>query len=154
MYHVIYSLYMYIISNMTSSISFRLFKTLYGFTECKINEWMNEHTFLLHWNIYTKCFPVSGFHSQKFQTYLFVILLHHQCLKLNSISNEQEHWWNDTEGSAKVFWEKPIPVPSQMSDLAMDLWLQVQGWNLTTAPWRSIKTCLISVKNKNDCALS
>jgi hypothetical protein len=27
---------------MTSSISFRLSMTLYGFTECKINEWMNE----------------------------------------------------------------------------------------------------------------
>jgi len=36
----VYLFCMYIISNMTSSISFRLFRTLYGFTECKINEWM------------------------------------------------------------------------------------------------------------------
>ena len=44
--------------------------------------------FLLHWHIYIQCFPVWGSHSQKLQTWLFVILLHHQCLKLYSISNE------------------------------------------------------------------
>jgi hypothetical protein len=49
MYPVIYLFYMYIISDMTSSISCRLFRTLYGFTERKINEWTNE------WNITAIC---------------------------------------------------------------------------------------------------
>jgi len=30
----------------------------------------------------------EGANYKKFQAYLFVILLHHQCLKLYSISNE------------------------------------------------------------------
>ena len=36
-YHLLI-LYVFSIISMTSSISFRLFMTLYGFTECKMNE--------------------------------------------------------------------------------------------------------------------
>jgi len=42
-----------------------------------------------------------------------------------------EHWWNDTDRSAKVLWEQAIPLPlcpPQISNVLAWQWT----WHLTT----------------------
>ena len=42
-----------------------------------------------------------------------------------------EHWWNDTDGSATVLREKPVPVPLCAPQISHELPWQ-QTWHLTT----------------------